>query len=94
MHIDTPSLLDVTSSLPMFFGDAHRALDREVEPHAARMSLFDHDPLVAVAKLGVRFLTHILWVSPALRFVFFVITLLLSTHMLVSLYISYIKVSL
>ena len=44
-------LADVTTSLPMFFTDAHRSLDREVAPHAAKLSLFDHDASAAVASL-------------------------------------------
>lgn len=42
---------DVTSSLPMFFEDAHHALDAEVAPRAAKLSLFDHDAGAAVTSL-------------------------------------------
>ncbi len=42
---------DVTSSLPMFFSEAHRSLDREVMPHAAKLSMFDHDAAAAVSSL-------------------------------------------
>ncbi len=51
MQTESQLLTDVTTSLPMFFSAPHHALDREIAPEAAKLSMFEHDADAAVRSL-------------------------------------------